>query len=279
MVGNTLGFPMIAKPTNLAGSLETKKINNVEELCTWCCKYDPKEILQSYGRSVPFIFETFIPTERFDLFHCDAVISDGRVIFTQVSRYGYPCMEVGANGKSNGSILIPATTKKYKSLYELPKLVIDSFKRFASIPNGVMHLEAFRNRYNGQGIFLETQLRAPGGDICSAYTYGLGIDLVEIDYRLQMNLPISINKQEHYYTAWFQIPTQTGVVERLILPKIKSNILKMDYRIVANQKTEHPLSLLMHHRTALIVIVGNRNYTELIKDFNYLKDFKPAIYK
>ena len=281
IVSNKLGFPIIVKPTNLAASLETKKINNLEELSAWCCKHDPKKLLKYYGRAIPFIFETFISTERFDLFHCDAIINNGQLIFTQVSRYGYPCMDVGANSKSLGSIFIPTTIRKYKALYELPELVITAFKRFAPIPNGVMHLEAFRDRYNGQIVFLETQLRAPGGHICSAYKYALGIDLVEVDYRLQMNLPISLNKKEYFYTAWMHIPTQTGIIDRLILPKIRSNILKMDYKIVSHQKTESPsslFSLLMHDHTALLIIIGSKKYADLVKDFNYLKEFKPCIY-
>ncbi|MGI2298312.1 ATP-grasp domain-containing protein [Candidatus Cardinium hertigii] len=277
-VGNKLGFPIIVKPTNLAGSLEIQKINNLEELSTWCSRYEPQEILKSYGRAIPFIFETCIPTEKFDLFHCDSVINNGQVIFTQVSRYAYPCMEVGTNGKNCGSIFIPDTIKKYKALYELPELVITAFKRFAAIPNGVMHLEAFRDRYNGQIIFLETQLRAPGGEVCTAYKYALDIDLVEVDYRLQMNLPISLNKRTNFYTAWLQIPTQTGIIDRLILPKVKSSILKMNYKIVAHQKTERPSSILMHRNTALNIIIGNKNYAELVKDFNYLKDFEPFVY-
>ncbi|WP_419241300.1 hypothetical protein [Cardinium endosymbiont of Nabis limbatus] len=92
-----------------------------------------------------------------------------------------------------------------------------------------------------------------------------------------MDLPISLNKQDYCYTAWVQIPTQTGIINRLTLPKIKSKILKMDYRIVAHQKTERPSSLLMHDHTALVIIIGNKKYTDLVKDFNYLKEFKPFI--
>jgi hypothetical protein len=275
MVYRKLKFPIIIKPINLAASLGVTKVNNRRELMEWCKTYNPQAIFKAYNRDIPFIFEAFIPSNRNNLFHCDSIIYNGKILFNQVSRYTYPCMDVGADGKSFGSILVPVTDEKYKALYDLSALVIRAFERFSPIPNGVMHLEAFMDSFSGKVVFLETQLRAPGGDICSAYQNAFNINLTEMDYSIQMGLPILVKKEEKIYTAWLQLPTKTGIVEQLLLPTIKSKILSMKYRVEAGKSTTKPTCLMMRKHTALSILIANTQYDQLVKDFEYLKDFQP----
>ncbi len=124
-------------------------------------------------------------------------------------------------------------------------------------------------------VFLETQLRAPGGDICSAYQNAFNINLTEMDYSIQMGLPILVKKEEKIYTAWLQLPTKTGIVEQLLLPTIKSKILSMKYRVEAGKSTTKPTCLMMRKHTALSILIANTQYDQLVKDFEYLKDFQP----
>ena len=240
-----LKFPIIVKPTNLAGALEVRKIATPQALQAWCKKHVPSEWQETYGRKIDFELEEFVATSNADLFHCDAIIKGGKVIFTQISRLTYPCMEV-IQGKPIGSIVLAPNEKGYKQLSELPALVIQAFRRYAAIPDGVMHLEAFYDNASGQATFIETQLRYPGGDARSAYEYYLKMDLEEIHFKLQMGLPLdSLPAKKGPYAAWVYLPTKDGVIDELILPKIKSKIYKMQYFVQSAQKTQLPSSLFM----------------------------------
>jgi hypothetical protein len=277
-IAEKLKFPIIAKPLNLAGSLEVQKIMDMSSLQAWCDTYSPKDLQKVYGREIEFELEEFINTNNSDLFHCDSIIKNGKVIFTQVCRYTYPCMEV-TQGRPIGSLTIPADDPQYKALYHLPAQVIQAFKRYDEIPDGVMHLEAFRDHSSGKVTFLETQLRHPGADIRSAYKVHLNLDSEEIHFKSQMGLCIDhlIPDTKGPYAMWLYVPTQNGIVDALCLPHVNSKLYKTSFLVTTGEKTRLPTSLLMDKQTGLKMLITNENYETILQDFMYLKQFNPYI--
>jgi D-ala D-ala ligase C-terminus len=279
-IQQALKFPVIAKPNVLAASIGLQKLETIEALQQWCLAYVNQFSDKSYtqDQAIEFEIEEFIDTSENDLFHCDSIIQHGQVIFTQVCQYTFPCMEV-LHGKPLGSMLLHVNEAGYQALQNLPRQVIQAFARHAPIPDGVMHLEAFLNRKLGTVTFLETQLRPPGGDVKSVYRYSCDIDLEEVHFKLQMGIPVDAEKiiPRRPYSAWFFFPTANGIVDTLLLPKIKSKIHKMKYSIHTGKKIQLPSSLLMQEHTALNLLISNSNYSELKEDFEYLKFFTPFV--
>lgn len=179
-------------------------------------------------------------------------------------------------GKLLGSIVLNPNERRYKPLSELPSLVIEAFRRYAAIPDGVLHLEAFYDNASDRITLLEIQLRPPGADIRSAHKIYCNMDLEEIHFKLQMGLPIDSKADiSGNYAMWMYFPTIDGVIDKLVLPSIKSKIHKLQYLVQSGEQTCLPRSLLMAKQTALKMVISNTNYEALVEDFEYLKKFQP----
>src|ERR1019366_3467785 len=79
--------PWLLKPRSEASALGIRKIEDPEQL--WRTLDDLGD-RQSY-----FLLEQFVPG---DIFHVDSVVSEGKVVFSSVHRYGRPPMQVMHDG-------------------------------------------------------------------------------------------------------------------------------------------------------------------------------------
>jgi hypothetical protein len=276
-----LKFPLIVKPKNLSGSHGIRRLNTLKDLEQWCSRYIPEDYEKEYGLQVGFEIEEFVEIDDFtDFFHCDSIIKDGKALLVQVCQYTHPQLEV-INGKPTGSIMLPTTDKRYKVLSKIPGEVIRAFSRHASIPDGVMHMEVFYNQKTEKITFIETQLRHPGLDTCVMYKLCLNMDWEDINWKLQMGLPIESDIKKSKigpYTMWIYFPTKNGVIDSLEFPNIKSKLHKIQYRIQTGQKTTLPKALtLCNHcnKIALRLLISNKDFKALWSDFEYLKRFQP----
>lgn len=277
-----IGFPLIVKPTNLSGAHGIQKIDSLSALTEWCKNYQGTHAIDSTqlsGQPSNFEFEEYIDPMKSDLFHCDSIIQNGKITFTQVFIYTHPVLAV-KEGKPIGSFTLSEKDYRYKALSKLPKLVIQAFCKYAPIPDGVMHLEAFYNNDTKRVIFLETQLRPPGLETPLVYKIYLNMDIEAVHWKLQMGLPIDdITVKKGPFAMWLSIPTRNGTIASLILPKeIKSTIHRLHYRIEKGDETTLPEALtLCDHckKIALRVLISNEDYNTILSDFNYLKSFQP----
>ncbi|MDD9139533.1 MAG: hypothetical protein NQ127_01215 [Candidatus Cardinium sp.] len=280
-----LGLPIVVKPNNLSGANGVKKINSANELFEWCNNHsqgrkiieDP--MMKKQANASIFEFEEYIASDHADLFHCDSIIQNGKICFTQVSMYTYPLLAV-VEGKPIGSITLHTKDHRYKLLRACSEQVIQAFRRYAPIPDGIMHLEAFYDNKAEKVIFLETQLRYPGLETPLAYKIHLNIDIEEIHWKLQMGLPVDCKQiKKGPFAMWVSIPTQNGTIDAIELPNaLKSKIHRVQYRIEKGYKTSLPEALtLCDHckKIALRLLISSPNYDHILSDFNYLKYFQP----
>jgi D-ala D-ala ligase C-terminus len=280
---HTLAFPLIIKPRNLAGAHGVRKVSNAQELRSWCDQYDASTLKAEYGIETSFEFEEYVDPQKSNFYHCDLILRDGGIVYTQVSRYAYPCLSV-TEGKPIGSITLPKYDRQFLDLSNVAAEAIKAFSRHARIPDGVMHMEFFYNEKNRQAIFIESQLRHPGLEVCTAYKQHLGTDWEEIHWRLQIGLPVDLSPHKSLgsYVLWMYYPTENGIVASLRLPQVKGMLHKVQYRIFSGKKTYLPKALtLCDHcdRVALRLLVTHNDFRVLWDDFCRLSVFKPYTLK
>lgn len=245
-----LGLPIFAKKIMGTCSEGSQKINSLPELKRWA---------QNKKTQEEYELDEFLDGT---VFHCDSLISDGKIIFTLVSRYASP-PHLYQKGEPLGSILLPMSAEITKRLVAYNEEVLKSLKE---TPNGMTHLEVFR-RPNNELFFLEIAARSAGAAVPEAYEVFLRDNIQELHYRSQMGLPIQLNQEKGPYSAWVWFPiTKEGPIAKFNIPLIKSK-----YTLKWHYKQGELLSKkdITKDRIGEIILY-NESHQQLEKDFHYL---------
>ncbi|OFI48218.1 hypothetical protein BG261_08010 [Floricoccus tropicus] len=156
--GKKNGYPLIIKPIDGAGTMETYKINSEDEI-------------RKYGHidfhAGKFIIQNFI---QGDLYHIDGFIANNELRYVKPSRYLYPTLAHLEN-KSTASIQLDREDEVIFSDY-LKELI----ERIPVPRDCLLHLEVF---FDGEDIyFLEIASRLGGGGVHDIVRDEYGIDPV-----------------------------------------------------------------------------------------------------
>ena len=153
--------PWVLKPRSEASAVGIKKVNSAEEL--W-------PLLDGLGdRQSFYLLEQFIAG---DIFHVDSIVSDRSVVFTAVSKYGKPPMEVAHGG---GVFLTRTVSRRSEDAQSLETLNRELL-RTLGLPRGVTHTEFIKGG-DGRFYFLETAARVGGANIAEVVEAATGINL------------------------------------------------------------------------------------------------------
>lgn len=192
-----LRLPLFVKPLNGAGSVGTGKLETREDLCQWA----------NTALDTPYEFEV----DKFidgTLFHCETLLKNGKILFTQVCEYSRPCFDFTL-GAPLGSITLP---NDHPDAIRLKAFALQVHPHLAAGISGVTHLEVFKDR-QAELFFVEIAYRTPGVLASEMYQHRLGLSLPECHIRLQVSDDYRIDLQEHAFAARFIYPRTTGVVE------------------------------------------------------------------
>lgn len=256
LVEKRLGFPVFVKPINESGSVGAQKIESRDALIEWCNAHQDDDY---------FEVDEFIDGK---LYHCDSIIKDGEILFTQVSEYAHPCFDY-ISGEICASITLPPETEDFQQLSEFAAKVIPAIP--AMPRSTVTHLEVFKNQ-DGELIFLEIAARAPAAMVPYTYAKFLGVNIEEAHFRLQMGTFSEMNFKRGPYCAWVYFPHQEGVVVELHKPSMHSEH-EISWRVKVGDQLQNPQDI---RDTACTVMLWNDDFTKLKKDFDYLdKSFRP----
>jgi len=198
--------PFFAKPDSSAGSEGTMKINNKEDynFLIKCLSKDPRD----------FIIQPFLEG---NLYHCELIIQDNKVIYSQARRYSYPNFNI-LLGKVIASFPIGDCYERK----EIESLAMD-VQKLLNFGNGVMHTEFFKNSC-GEFVFLETNIRPAGGGINLIHKNRLGISLetAMILLELRKSIHLTVNTKKLYTSGY--IPMKKGRVIGFEYPEFKGRI-------------------------------------------------------
>jgi biotin carboxylase len=154
--------PYVLKPRLSAGAIGIKKINSAEEL--WR-KIDELGDRQSY-----YLLEKFIPG---DIFHVDSILVNKQILFSIVSQYGLPPMEVSHEGRVFMTRTIERGSSDEAALQSLNRTVLPSL----GLLQGVSHTEYIKAKADGKYYFLETSARVGGAHIVELIEGATGMNL------------------------------------------------------------------------------------------------------
>jgi biotin carboxylase len=153
--------PWVLKPRAEASAIGIRKIHEPEQL--W-------RTLDELGdRQNHYLLERFVPG---DIFHVDAITADREVIFTAVSRYGKPPMQVMHEGGVFTTRVIDRSSSEARELTAINARLIPSM----GLVRGVTHAEYIRAA-DGRFYFLEVAARVGGAFIADVVEQATGLNL------------------------------------------------------------------------------------------------------
>lgn len=130
----------------------------------------------------PFEIEEFIEGK---MYHCDAVVQDGEVVFAAVSEYLSKPGDYTPGGMGGSVLLHPAEDLAVRT-GELNARVL----RALGLRDGVTHLEVFHTPEDDL-VFCEVAARPAGGGIDRIIERSYGINILEASLRLQAGLELT----------------------------------------------------------------------------------------
>jgi biotin carboxylase len=216
--------PWVLKPRSEASAIGIKLIETPEAL--W-------PILDSLGdQQSSSLLEKFIPG---DVYHVDSVVSERATVFSSVSRYGQPPMEVAQKGGIFTTYLLPGDSEEATALRTLNRELIQAL----GLVRGVSHAEFIRAHSDGDFYFLECAARVGGAYISEVVEIATGINL----WREWARIEIAGGKEP------YRLPAVRGDYAGLILSLARQE----DPDTSAYNDPEIALRLKRRHHAGLIL--------------------------
>ena len=159
---DTIPAPWVLKPRSEASASGIIKVYDKESL--WM------HINEMGNNRFKYLVEQFRPG---DVFHCDSLILDGKIIFSITSRYLATPMEISQGGGIFRSANIPYNSEDDKAIKKVNEQVIKGF----GLKHGAAHSEYIKCKEDGRIYFLETSSRVGGAHLAEMVAAASGINL------------------------------------------------------------------------------------------------------
>lgn len=159
---DTIAPPWVLKPRSEASANGIIKVYDKESL--WI------NINEMGNNRFKYLVEQFRPG---DVYHCDSLILNGKVIFSITSRYLATPMEISHGGGVFRTANIPYNSDDDKAIKTINEQVIKSF----GLKHGAAHSEYIKCEEDGRIYFLETSSRVGGAHIAEMVEAASGINL------------------------------------------------------------------------------------------------------
>jgi biotin carboxylase len=164
--------PWLLKPRTSASALGIRKIHDAEQF--W-------RILDELGdRQSHFLLEHFVPG---DIYHVDSIISQAKVVFSAVHKYGKPPMQVMHEGGVFTTRTVDRSSDDWKALTGFNAALAPAL----GMNRGVTHAEYIRAHADGRFYFLEIAARVGGAFIVDLVEAATGINLWREWARLEVS--------------------------------------------------------------------------------------------
>jgi biotin carboxylase len=199
-----LGFPLVAKPASEANSRGVVVLGDQRALQDWHTN-------SAYRENI--ILEKHVNGR---LFFCDTLIEpDGSKTVLMVCEYANPPHLFG-HGSAHGSRTLDRNDPLYRRISQFNTKALNALP---DIRSTITHLEVFLTP-NDELVFLEVAARAPGAWVARIGERHIGINLEELNFRLQFNLPYHVPRSPLSHAAWLWFPKRSGRIATLRLPDI-----------------------------------------------------------
>ena len=198
---DTVAAPWVLKPRSEASAAGIIKVYDKESL--WI------HINEMGNNRFKYLLEQFRPG---DVYHCDSLILDGKVIFSLTSRYLATPMEISQGGGIFRSANIPYNSDDDKAIKKVNEQVMKGF----GLKHGAAHTEFIKGKEDGEIYFLETSSRVGGAHLAEMVAEASNINL---------------------WKEWASIEDAFLKERKYILPKIKKEFAGI---VLTLSKFQHP---------------------------------------
>jgi biotin carboxylase len=239
--------PWVLKPRAEASAVGISKVESAEDL--W-------PLLETLGdRRSFYLVEQFIPG---DIFHVDSIVSDREPVFTAVSKYGKPPLEV-AHG---GGVFLTRTIARQSAEAQSLELLNQELLHTLGLVRGVTHTEFIKGG-DGRFYFLETAARVGGANIAEVVEAATGVNLWREWARLE------VAGERGQYAVPHRRDDYAGIVISLARQEWPDTSAYDDPEIVFRLNKRHHVGLLVaSHDPARVAWLLNSYARRLLEDFS-----------
>jgi hypothetical protein len=198
---DTIPAPWVLKPRSEASASGIIKVFDKESL--WI------HINEMGNNRFKYLIEQFKPG---DVYHCDSLILESKVIFSLTSKYLATPMEISRGGGVFRSANIKYNSDDDKAIKKLNEQVMKGF----GLKHGAAHTEFIKSSDDGQIYFLETSSRVGGAHLAEMVAEASNINL---------------------WKEWAAIENGLVKESKYILPKVKKGYAGI---VLTLSKFQHP---------------------------------------
>ncbi len=242
---DTIAAPWVLKPRSEASAAGIIKVHNKESL--WM------HINELGNNRFKYLVEQFRPG---DVYHCDSLIVDGKILFSITSKYLATPMEISQGGGIFRSANITYGSDDDKAIKKCNEQVIKGF----GLKHGAAHSEYIKCNDDGKIYFLETSSRVGGAHlaemIASASDINLWAEWAKIEDALAKGLDYKLPKSKKGYAgivltlSKFEQPDLSGFNDSEVCFRVP-----LEYHaglIVKSDKQDRVLELLNDYADRLV---------------------------
>jgi hypothetical protein len=255
------GLPLVLKPRSSANSLDVEVVRTSAELVGRCRTLRRDDLMA----------EEFVPG---GVLFCDSLLSSttGERTTLMTAMYAKPPLRYrsgschGSQTLADGPLKARLETFNDRVLAALPALI-----------DRVTHLEVLE--HGGELWFLEVAARAPGAEVARSGELHLGMNLEELNFRLQLGLPWRIASPPLGHVAWMWFPKRDGTVVSLTAPALASPAT-LTWQVACGEQVRGAVHSPTNRRedAALILVAGPSDAATLSADFARMLTFEPVEY-
>jgi phosphoribosylamine-glycine ligase len=236
--------PWVLKPRSDVSAIGIRKLENHDEVWPAIDALNQREVLRE--RASYHVLARFIPGE---VFHVDSLVSDGRVVFAGVNKYGRPPLQVAHGGGAYISQTIPHDSPEKKTLLEINRRLIKGMR----METGATHAEFIKSDADGDFYFLEIASRVGGAYIADVLEAASGINLwrewAKLEVAGSTTKPKLKPRKEH-----------AGIILSLARQELPDTSAYVDPEIAYRVKKKHHAGLIVRSK-------NHKRVTELLDDY------------
>jgi len=176
------GYPVVAKPDDGVGALDTFKIHNREELLSFIEKKPAHDyIMEDFIKGTIFSFDGL--TDR-----------NGNIIFSTAHTYSQGIMEVVNN---EDHVFYYSLKKIPSELEEVGRKTVSAFK----VKERFFHIEFFKTGPTDY-VALEVNMRPPGGYTTDMFNYASDIDVYDLWANVVNGRTVPLEYERKYHCCY-----------------------------------------------------------------------------
>lgn len=255
------GLPLVVKPRRDANSKDVQRITSLDQLGQLC------QVLERPDLMAEELIEGTVLL-------CDSFVAGpGERQVVMLAAYANPPLQY-RQGACHGARSLAPSEPWAAALSGINDAVLAALPR---LDRRVVHVEVIER--DEELYFLEVAGRAPGAEVARAGELHVGMNLEELNFRLQLGLPHELSTPPRRHVAWMWFPKEDGKVVRRTEPDLECDAT-LTWQVCDGELVRGASWSDTNRRedAALIVLLADPDPARVRRDFDRLRRFSPVTY-